>query len=252
VKRRADEMAAQIEQQTGRKPGRRQAKELKEDALHELLPLAFTQRSTVGVWIDPSARLLAIDSGSAKRADDLVTQLVQALDGLPVGHLQTAESPAAVMSSWLLHGEPPAEFSVDRECELKAPDESKAAVRYARHALDIDEVRQHVAGGKLPTRLALTWRSRVSFVLTDTLQLRRIEFVDGVLDDADGARPDDRDDAFDADAALFTGELSRLLPDLIEALGGEQAFGEAAAPADDETALALDVEAQQAEAPWAA
>ena len=43
VKRRADEMAAQIERQTGRKPGRRQTKELKEDALHELLPLAFTQ-----------------------------------------------------------------------------------------------------------------------------------------------------------------------------------------------------------------
>lgn len=247
VKRRAEEMAAQIEAQTGRKPGRRQAKELKEDALHELLPLAFTQRATLGVWIDPEARLLAVDTGSAARADDVVTLLVKTLDdGLPVGYVQTAESPAAAMASWLLHGEPPAQFSVDRECELKAADESKAAVRYARHALDIDEVRQHVASGKLPTRLALTWRSRVSFVLADTLQLRRIEFVDGVLDAA-GSRPDDGDDAFDADAALFTGELGRLLPDLIDALGGEQPGigGEAAAP----SAIAADA-APAAIAPW--
>ncbi len=234
IRRRADEIAAEIEKQTGRKPGRKQTKEIKEDALHELLPLAFTQRSTIGVWIDPEARLLAVDSGSAARADDVVTQLVKALDGLPVAHLQTALAPAAAMAEWLASGDAPAGFTVDRECELKAPDDSKAAVRYARHPLDIDEVRQHVAAGKRPTRLALTWAGRVSFVLADTLQLRRIAFVDGVLDDAGGG--DGRDDAFDADAALFTGEMQRLVPELIEALGGELAFGQAgagaAAPAD--------------------
>ena len=238
VKRRAEEMAAEIEKQTGRKPGRKQTKELKEDALHELLPQAFTQRSTLGVWIDPEARLLAVDTGSAGRADDVVTLLVKALDGLPVAHFDTALSPAAAMADWLAAGEAPAGFTIDRECELKAADESKAAVRYARHPLDIDEVRQHIAAGKRPTRLALTWASRVSFVLAETLQLRRIEFVDGVLDAA-GGRPDDRDDAFDADAALFTGELRRLLPDLIDALGGEAPrIGEAAAPVAAETPAA--------------
>ena len=113
------------------------------------------------------------------------------------------------------------------------------------------------ASGKLPTRLALTWRGRVSFVLADTLQLRRIEFVDGVLDDA---APDDRDDAFDADAALFTGELGRLLPDLIDALGGERPrIGEAAAAGtatpSPEARLEGEAEAEaeaeaETQAPW--
>ncbi len=56
--------------------------------------------------------------------------------------------------------------------ELKASDDSKAVVRYAKHPLDIDEVREHIAAGKRPTRLAMTWEDRVSFELTEGMQLR--------------------------------------------------------------------------------
>ena len=221
VRRRAEEMAAQIEQQTGRKPGKKQMKELKEDALHELLPQAFAKRASVQVWIDPVQRLLMVDSGSANRADEVVTQLVKAGEGLSLTLLQTAETPVAVMSAWLAGTEPPAAFSIDRECELKSPDEMKSVVRYARHALDIEEVREHIRSGKLPTRLALTWQGRVSFVLSDTGQVRKIAFLDSVFE---GLPKVEKDEAFEADAAIATGELRQLIPDLVEALGGEHAI----------------------------
>ena len=121
------------------------------------------------------------------------------------------------MSDWLVTQEAPAGFSVDRECELKAADESKAVVRYSRHPLDNEEVKQHVEAGKLPTRLALTWDSRVSFVLTESLQLKKIAFLDVVFEGTSAGK----DDGFDADTAIATGELCKLLPDLFEALGGE-------------------------------
>ena len=120
------------------------------------------------------------------------------------------------MAHWLSTKEAPAGFSVDRECELKACDESKAVVKYGRHALDIDEVSQHIAMGKVPTRLALTWADRVSFVLTDGLQLKKITFLESVFE---GNR-DSEADAFDADVAIATGEIRRLIPDLLETLGG--------------------------------
>ena len=42
------------------------------------------------------------------------------------------------------------------------------------------------------------------------------------------------DDGFDADVALFTGELRRMLPDLVEALGGiNERQPPASAPAGD-------------------
>ena len=223
VKRRLDERAAQIEQATGRKPGKKQQKELKEEILLDLLPQAFTKQASIRVWLNPKDRLLLIDASSPAKADDVVTHLVKAVDGLALTPFHTTQSPAAAMSEWLTTGEPPAGFSVDRECELKSPDETKSAVRYARHALDIEEVRQHIAGGKVPTQLALTWQGRVSVLLTEAMQIKKIAFLEGVFEG--GAGKPKKDEAFDADAAIATGELGKLIPDLIDALGGEHQPG---------------------------
>ena len=51
-------------------------------------------------------------------------------------------------------------------------------LRLNRYNLDSDEVRDHVRQGLLPTRLGLSWQGVASFVLTDTLKLRRIEIAD--------------------------------------------------------------------------
>lgn len=217
ITRKAKERIAHIEATTGRKPGKKETREIKEDIKLELLPMAFTKESSVLIWIDPDANLLVIDAGSQAKADEVVTMLVKCLAGLAVTLINTKVSPTAAMSDWLVTQEAPAGFSVDRECELKAADESKAVVRYSRHPLDNEEVKQHVEAGKLPTRLALTWDSRVSFVLTESLQLKKIAFLDVVFEGTSAGK----DDGFDADTAIATGELCKLLPDLFEALGGE-------------------------------
>lgn len=215
--RKVKERVAQIEATTGRKPGKKETRDIKDDIRLELLPMAFTKQASVLVWIDPQARTLVIDAASQAKADEVVTLLVRSLPGLAVTLLNTRLSPTAAMSQWLISQDPPAGFSVDRECELKAADESKAVVRYARHPLDTAEVRGYVESGKLPTRLALTWDSRVSFVLTEGLQLKKLAFLDVVFEAASAGK----DDGFDTDAAIATGELRKLLPDLLAALGGE-------------------------------
>lgn len=217
VNRKAQERVAQIEAATGRKPGKKETRDLKDDIRLELLPMAFTKQSHTLVWIDREAQLLVIDAGSQARADDLVTLLVQSLPGLTLTLVNTQMSPSAAMADWLLSQEAPQNFSVDRECELKAADESKAVVRYARHRLDTDEVKQHIEGGKMPTRLALTWNDRLSFVLTEGLQLKKMAFLEVVFESSHQGK----DDGFDADVAIATGELQKALPDLLEALGGE-------------------------------
>ncbi len=221
VKRKVEEQVAHIEATTGRKPGKKEKKELSEDARLALLPMAFSKQSSVQVWVDPAAGLLITDAGSQAKADEVMTWLIKAVDGLAVSLINTQVSPAAAMATWLSTKEAPADFTVDRECELKAPDESKAVVRYTRHALDTDEVAQHIAMGKMPTRLALTWNDRVSFVLTEGLQLKKIAFLEGVFEGNTASPGDGKADNFDTDAAIATGELQGLIPDLIEALGGE-------------------------------
>ncbi|MDU7587624.1 MAG: recombination-associated protein RdgC [Acidovorax sp.] len=235
LNRRVKEKAARIEQETGRKPGKKESKELKEEAKLDLLPMAFTKQGSMWVWIDPQARWLVLDTGSQGRADEVVSLLVEHLPGLSLALLDTQTSPQAAMALWLKEQEPPAGFSIDRECELKAPDETKAVVRYARHPLDIEEVQGHIEAGKLPTKLAMSWDDRVSFVLTEGLQLKKVAFLDTVFE---GQTQDDG--GFDADVAIATGELSQLIPDLIAALGGEgrtSLGGAAAAPAPAAGAL---------------
>jgi len=215
--RKVKEQVDHIEATTGRKPGKKEKRDIKEDLKLSLLPMAFCKRTSVTVWIDPKARLLVLDAGSQAKADEAVSALVKALDGFAPALLNTVTSPAVAMSEWLVSQQAPAGFSVDRECELKATDESKAVVRYARHPLDNDEVVAHVQGGKQASRLALTWNDRVSFMLTESLQLKKIAFLDVVLDGKGGGK----NEGFDTDVALATGELRRLIPDLIEALGGQ-------------------------------
>jgi len=216
VKRAMEQRVKKIEQETGRKPGKKESKDLKDELMLELLPKAFTKQEHVLVWIDKDKQLLCTNAGSQGKSDVVITALVEACPKLVLTLLQTTASASACMAAWLSSGEPPAGFSVDRECELKAPDETKATVRYARHLLDIDEVRAHIAAGKQPTKLAMSWDDRVSFMLTDAMQLKKISFLDVVFEGVAH-----NDDAFDADAAIATGELRRLIPDLMDALGGE-------------------------------
>ena len=90
VKRQVDLLAAQVEKQTGRKPGKKQRNELKDQALLDLLPMAFTKRATVKVWIAPAERLLVIDAGSASRADEVLTALAAVLPGFAAHLINTA------------------------------------------------------------------------------------------------------------------------------------------------------------------
>ncbi len=225
IKRRTDEMADRIEQATGRRPGKKQTKELKEQALLELLPMAFTKQASIRVWVCPKERLVLLDTASQAWCDEITTMLIKAADGLALSMIHTEMSPSAAMAHWLGSGEPPYLFTIDRECELKSADEMKSVVRYARHPLDTDEVKAHILSGKMPTRVAMTWRDRVSFLLTESLQLKKLAILDVVFEgSAIGLGKADQDEAFDGNAAIAIGELTNLLPDLLEALGGEQQF----------------------------
>jgi recombination associated protein RdgC len=215
--------------------GARQKREFKEEALLDLLPRAFTKRSHTLLWIDEAGKMLVVGTGAKAGADRVVTALMELLTGIPgvapgsvlFKPVLTEMSASAAMSHWLATREPPFNFTVDRDCELKTPDDQKSTVRYARHTLDIDEVPLHIQAGKVPTQLALTWMDRLSFVLTETAQLKRLQLLDAALEHVDKTVP--KEERFDADAAIITGELSGLIPDLLEALGGEKDVAAAAA-----------------------
>jgi len=226
VKQVADERAEEIAEQQGYKLGRKQLKDLREQITQELLPRAFTRRRKVYAWIDPVNGWLAVDASSPARAEDVLEMLRQSLDSFPLALLRTELSPVSAMADWLAGDEAPGSFTIDQDCELRSVTEDKAAVRYVRHSLEGDEVKGHLAAGKLPTRLALTFDDRISFVLTEKLEIKRLDFLDVVRDQIEGSA-EDAEALFNAEFALMTAELARLLPAVVEALGGEVKAAEA-------------------------
>jgi len=76
-----------------------------------------------------------------------------------------------------------------------------------------------------PTRLGLTWNDRISFVLTEKLQVKRVEFL--AIDrqsQQEQSQPDQElaaQEQFEIDFMLMAGELNQLLADLGQALGGQ-------------------------------
>ena len=219
VKKHVAERVKKIEDEQGRRVGRKEKRELKEIVITALLPRAFSRTSSTMVWLDLANRNLVIGAASQRASDAVVGMLMKASEDagtlIELDLLQTAMSPSAAISSWLQEKEAPPAFTLDRDLELRQPDEEKSVVRYARHNLEIEEVVAHIASGKMPTQIAMTWNDRVSFVLCADLTLKKIELLDHVFVDTS-----EEDYGFDGDVALFTGELIKLLRDLVVALGG--------------------------------
>jgi len=220
VRQYAQEKLEDIEAAQGYKPGRKQVREVIEQMRLELLPRAFAKRGLTYLWIDPVNRWLVVDAASTQQADDVIEQLKLSLGDLPLSLLKTKLAPATAMTQWLADGAAPEGFTIDRDCELRAVAEERAAVRYVRHNLDSDDVRNHIVAGKTVTRMSFTWQDRVSFILTEQLQIKRLTFLDILKEDAE-RQAENAEDLFAANFSLMCGNLEQLLANLTEALGGE-------------------------------
>jgi len=229
IRQVANERAKELEEQQGYPVGRRQMRELKERVGEELRGRALTRKRATHAWIDPVNRWLVIDAAGASRAEELIETLRDTLGTLAVEFLETDRSLPMTMAAWLMTGDAPLRFTIEQDLELQSADQSKPTIRYARHPLDGKDIRAHISAGMFVTRLGLTWSERISFVLTEKLQLKRLEFLLMEKNKADGETQLAAEEQFDIDFTLMRGELARLLADLVEVLGVPEPAQSAAA-----------------------
>lgn len=216
INQHAKNRITQIEQMQGYKPGKKQVRDIKEATIIELLPRAFAQRHKTYAWIDAIKNRLVIDTASANKAEEFVEGLIKSVHGFTLAPLETKISPSSAMTRWLSGDDLPSIFTIDRDCELQGMNDEKATVKYTHHVLDADETARHIRAGKKVIKLAMTWNSKISFVLHDNLQLRRIAPQDILKEPTEST-----EELFASDFAIMTGELSQLITDVIEVLGGE-------------------------------
>ena len=198
---------------------RKQMKELCEQITMELLPTALTKVSRTYAWMDPVNGWLAVDASSQRKAEDVIEMLRHTLDTFPLALVRTNRSPMNAMADWMSAGEAPDGFTIDDACTVRSITEDRKEVSY-RRGIDEKQIMEHLEHGCLPIKLALTFDDRISFVLTEKLEIKRLDFLDVVRDQIEG-QAEDVAALFDAEFALMTGELTRMLTAVVNALGGD-------------------------------
>ncbi|MCG2580105.1 MAG: recombination-associated protein RdgC [Marinobacter sp.] len=222
VKELVEERAEAIEAEQGRKVRRKEKDEIKEQVMLEMLPQAFSKNRRCFAYLAPKDGVLVVDAGSSKQAEDLASFLRKSLGSLPVRPPAVEQAPAFTFTGWLNETvDLPATVTLGSECELKDPSEDGGVVRCKGLDLQADEIRNHLDTGMQVTKLAVTWDDSLSFVLDEELGIRRLKFGDTLQEKLDDVDADDAAARFDAAFALMTLELARLIPGLLEALGGE-------------------------------
>ena len=220
INKEADKRAAEIEEQQGFKLGRKAMKELREQVTTELLPRAFTRIRKTYAWINVQAGWLVVDAASERKAEDVLELLRHSLDTFPLTLLRTERSPMSAMADWLA-GEAPEGFTIDQDFALQSISEDRARATFKGHDLEDTHVIEHLEAGRLPIKLAMTFDDRLSFVLTERGEIKRLDFLDVIRDQVKADEHEDAQSIFDAEFALMTGELLRLLPAVVGAMGGE-------------------------------
>jgi recombination associated protein RdgC len=218
IRQEVEKRALLLADEQGHPVGRKQKRDLKDKVRTELLAKAMIRTTTTRAWLDTVNGWAVVEAAGAARAEKFLAELREALGTLAVvSLLQPGMTPSFTMAAWLRTDEAPNRLQLDTDLELQSP--LGATVKYARHALDGEDIKAHLEEGKVVTRLGLTWNDRVSFVLTSKLELKRISFLT-LLTEADSEEPNEQsaEDQFDADLTLMSDDFSQMLTDLSEAL----------------------------------
>lgn len=229
-----EQMCKRIEQETGRKPGKRQQKELKEDARQKLLPQAFTRDSDSWGIVCPQRGLLVVNSASQTASSRLTCELVETHTLTPkelsekgldsnfyIRPLQMRTSVDSFMLRALQEPEAVKPFGPATFCDLAAADESRRQVSYRNHELTgNEEIKRHLQMGHLPTKLGMYLEASTYFEIDTTLGLHKIIFTGDLFDS--NAPADGQADAFDGDFALTGLGLFKVYDELAQVLRFER------------------------------
>lgn len=221
IKKALAEKVAELEKSTGEKIYRKQQEGIKEELVHDMLPQAFTKLSKTYAYIDWDNQWLVIDTSSNATADALVSLLRNAVGSLPLALPQVIDAPFVVMSKWLRSGELPENLSPRDECELREAGESGGIIKCKNQDLFCEEVTAHLNTGKAVIKLGMEWKDSATFVLDESLSIKRFKLSDALLAQADSDAMDDSQAVkFDADFILMAATITDLFTDVTSAFGG--------------------------------
>lgn len=220
IRKALDEKVEEIEASQMRTVYKKERDQLKDEIVTTLMPRAFTDSHTIHAAIDPKAGLIYIDT-SWRKAETLLSCLRDVLGRLPVRPLNLKTSPTTSFTEWVRTGTIGCGHTLGDRATLADTSEDGGKVVATRQDLGSEEIQNHLAAGKRATKLALDWSDKLTFVIDDKLAITGLNFCDQLVEQAWEEAGDALDDRPAASFIIMMGTFAEWLPQLIEALGGE-------------------------------
>jgi recombination associated protein RdgC len=215
------EKAIEFEEQYGRKLAGKEKTQLKDELIFDLLPKAFTYSKKIYGYIDSMNGWLVIDTPSTSKAEEFLSLLRKSLGTLPVIPIKPTVNPVETMTRWVSTQQPPADFSIAHECELRTGGEEASIIRCKNQDLSLPEIQGHLDSGKEVIKLAVNWADRLAFTIDKDLSLKRLKMLELIEDKLKDNDTGDANAEFDADFEIMTSEISSCLTRLSDVFAVE-------------------------------
>ena len=226
-----DQACERIEAERGRKPGKKEKKELQEEARLKLLPRAFTKDTVLWGMVFPDLGVMAVNSASINASSRLTSCIVTAHvvptdepladqdQKFRVREVRTATSAEKFMLQALLDPESVEPFGPATYCVLVSQDELRRQVSYKNHQLQGNkEVQRYLKMGHMPTKLGIVLEADTYFEIDKSMGLAKVQFSTDLFNTS-ASEGDHQADAFDADIVLVSGGLRNLYTKLAACTG---------------------------------
>ncbi len=212
-----EERVEQFRSRMGEDPKPREKRRLKAELRDELMSKALVKSDHTWGYVDPKDKVIAVDVGSATRAERFIDYFKVPFDDLNIKPLASKEPIGGLLTRIFL-GDAPARFHVGRECRMRDAADAGSVVRWTNFDLTDPTIRNHVADGMHLTHLAVEYDNVLTCVIDQDGVLTKLKLVGG--DDADMQSDNEALARLDAEFVLLTGTLRQLLSDLQKLLGG--------------------------------
>lgn len=220
IKDALNEKVEAIERQQFRKVYRKEKQVLKDEVILDMLPRAFDKNRTTHALINPESRYLFVDAASHTKAEELLSALREALGTLKCEMISTEIPATKVLTGWVNDDYSHERLLVGDSCQMIDPMSDGGKVVIKGQDLHSDEVTAHIAGGYIVDRLSIDWDQCLSFSLHSDLSIHRFRLSDEYSERIDADAPEDMAAAIESDIWRCGQDLTRLMDDITDAMGG--------------------------------
>lgn len=238
VRQAVDAKVREIEEDQMRKVYAKEKARIKDEVVQTMLPRAFVTHSRINALLAPP--YLFVETSSAKKADELLSLLREAIGTLPVRPVATQVSPIETFTDWVLHGGDtvPHPFALGESFQSRGASEESQTLSGKNVDLSLSDITQLIEAGRRVNQLELQSEDHTGamtvFTVNEMLGIRGVQWPEDLMAEIEKELGEEGNhiEVLRATLLLLGNQISHLLARLLHALGGEEIPVEGGAAGD--------------------